>query len=99
MGFLIAMCLFVGVQLIVYWLYQMTRSLFFSLLPNLGILVFGVILGIVAIVLAPQTPGSWLDLIGVVLIMYAAIGSGLSTLVSFLMIYILKQRKNQPRNE
>lgn len=96
-GFVIALGLFAGIQFAVYRLYKRTHQVGLSVLPNLGILVFGVGIGIFMIVSASQTPGSWGDLIGIVLIIYAVIGSLLSTLVSFLMIYLLKRRKNQPK--
>jgi tellurite resistance protein TehA-like permease len=98
-GLLIALGLFVGIQLLVYRIYKKTKKLALSLVPNLGILLLGGIFGAIMIVSASQNPGSWGDLIGIVLIIYAVIGSGFSTLVSFLMIYILNQRKNQPKKE
>ncbi len=98
-GLLIALGLFVGVQLLVYRIYKKTKKLALSLVPNLAILLLGGIFGVMMILLASQTPGSWGDLIGIVLIIYAVIGSGFSTLVSFLMIYLLNQRKNQPKKE
>jgi hypothetical protein len=96
-GLLIALGLFVGIQYWVYRLYLKTKKIGLSILPNLGILLFGVTLAIILMVTASQTPGSWGDLIGIVLIIYSVVGSGFSTLVSFLMIYLLKQRKNQPK--
>ena len=98
-GLLIAIGLFTGVQFWVYRLYQNTKKLTLSLLPNLGILVLGITFAIILMVSASLTPGSWGDLIGIVLIIYSIIGSGFSTLVSFLMIYLLNQRKNQPKKE
>jgi hypothetical protein len=99
LGLLIAVGLFVGVQFLVYRIYKTTKKLVLSLLPNLGILMFGVTFALIIIVSASQTPGSWGDLIGIVFIIYSVIGSGFSTLVSFLMIYLLNQRKNQPKKE
>lgn len=96
-GFVIALGLFAGIQFSVYRLYKRTHQVGLSVLPNLGILVFGVGTGIFMIVSASQTPGSWGDLVGIVFIIYAVIGSLFSTLVSFLMIYLLKRRKNQPK--
>jgi len=98
-GLLVALGLFVGIQYWVYRLYLKTKKIGLSILPNLGILLFGVTFAIILIVTASQTPGSLGDLIGIVLIIYSFVGSGLSTLVSFLMIYLLKQRKNQPKKE
>jgi len=98
-GILIALSLFVGVQFLVYRIYSQTHKVGLSLLPNLGILVLGLTFAIVIMISASQTPGSWGDLIGIVLIVYSLIGSGFSTLASFLMIYLLKQRKNQPKKK
>jgi len=98
-GLLVALGLFVGIQYWVYRLYLKTKKIGLSILPNLSILLFGVTFAIILIVTASQTPGSWGDLIGIVLIIYSVVGSGFSTLVSFLMIYLLKQRKNQPKKE
>jgi len=98
-GLLVALGLFVGIQYWVYRLYLKTKKIGLSILPNLSILLFGVTFAIILIVTASQTPGSWGDLIGIVLIIYSVVGSGFSTLVSFLVIYLLKQRKNQPKKE
>jgi hypothetical protein len=98
-GILIALSLFVGVQFLVYRIYSQTHKVGLSLLPNLGILVLGLTFAITIMISASQTPGSWGDLIGIVLIVYSVIGSGFSTLASFLMIYLLKQRKNQPKKK
>lgn len=98
-GILIALSLFVGVQFLVYRIYSQTHKVGLSLLPNLGILVLGLTFAIIIMISASQTPGSWGDLIGIVLIVYSVIGSGFSTLASFLMIYLLKQRKNQPKKK
>ena len=98
-GLLVALGLFVGIQYWVYRLYLKTKKIRLSILPNLGIFVLGLTFGILSIVLASQNPGSWSDLLGIVLIIYSVVGSGFSTLVSFLMIYLLKQRKNQPKKE
>ena len=99
LGLSIAIGLFVGIQFWVYRLYNKTKKLALSLLPNLSILVFGVTFAILLMVSASLNPGSWGDLIGIVLIIYSIVGSGFSTLVSFLMIYLLNQRKNQPKKE
>ncbi len=99
LGLFVALGLFAGVQFLVYRIYSQTHKVGLSLLPNLGILVLGLTFAIVIMISASQTPGSWGDLIGIVLIIYSVIGSGFSTLVSFLMIYLLKQRKNQPKKE
>ncbi len=99
LGLLVALGLFVSIQYWVYRLYLKTKKIGLSILPNLGILLFGVTFAIILMVTASQTPGSWGDLIGIVLIIYSVVGSGFSTLVSFLMIYILNQRKNQPKKK
>jgi len=98
-GFVVALGLFSGIQFLVYRLYTKTKKVGLSILPNLGILVLGLTFAIILMITASQTPGSWGDLIGIVLIIYSVIGSGFSTLVSFLMIYLIKQRKNQPKKE
>jgi uncharacterized BrkB/YihY/UPF0761 family membrane protein len=96
-GLLIAAGLFLAIQYSVYRLYIKTKKIGLSLLPNLGIFLLGVIFGIISILFASQTPGSWGDLIGVILIIYSVIGSAFSTFVSVFMIYLVKQRKNQPK--
>lgn len=98
-GFVVALALFSGIQFLVYRLYTKTKKVGLSILPNLAILVLGLTFAIILMVTASQTPGSWGDLIGIVLIIYSVIGSGFSTLVSFLMIYLIKQRKNQPKKD
>ncbi|MFZ9138841.1 MAG: hypothetical protein ACO207_00100 [Bacilli bacterium] len=98
-GLVVALGLFGGIQFLVYRLYTKTKKVGLSILPNLGILVLGLTFAIILMVTASQTPGSWGDLIGIVMIIYSVIGSGFSTLVSFLMIYLIKQRKNQPKKE
>lgn len=96
LGGLIAVLLFVGIQFAVYTIYRKTQKRGLALLPNLGILVLGVATGLILVAVARQTPGSFGDLVGIILIIYSVIGTGLSLLVSFLMLYLINKRKSQP---
>ena len=99
LGGLIAILFFVSIQFAVYTLYRKTHKRGIALLPNLAILVFGVATGLILVAVARQTPGSFGDLVGVILVIYSVIGTGLSLLVSFLMIYLINKRKSQPNKK
>ena len=91
---LFGILLFAGIQFLVYTLYQRTHKTIVALVPNFILLGFTVLVAAALIIFSEQG-GVW-SLVVNVLIIFMFLGVGFSTLVSWLMIYLIKQRKNQP---
>ena len=89
--------LFVGLQFLVYTIYQRTNKTFLALLPNFVLLGLTVLVS--AALLIFSEPNSVWGLVIIFVIVFMMIGVGFSTLVSWMMIYFIKQRKNQPNNK
>ena len=86
--------LFVGVQFLVYKIYQRTNKTMLALLPNFVLLGFTTLIS-VALILVSE-PGGVASLVIVFVIIFMIVGVGFSTFFSLMMIYFIKQRKNQP---
>jgi hypothetical protein len=91
---LIGVLLFVGLQFLVYIIYQRTNKTILALIPNFVLLGLGIIIIVINMFPALDTPLWRLTMI--ILIFALLIGVGASTFVSLVMIYIVKKRKNQP---
>jgi uncharacterized membrane-anchored protein len=89
--------LFVGLQFLVYTIYQRTNKTCLALLPNFVLL--GLIVLVSAALLIFSEPNSVWGLVIIFVIIFMVVGVGFSTLVSWMMIYFIKQRKNQPNNK
>ena len=80
----------VGVQALVIYLRNKTNQIFLSLLPNLGLLIVGIIISVVGYVVALGETGSWAGLGLIILLMITFITTTISTLVSLLLIFVVK---------
>jgi hypothetical protein len=80
----------VGVQALVIYLRNKTNQFFLSLLPNLGLLIVGIIISVVGYVVALGETGSWAGLGLIILLMITFITTTISTLVSLLLIFVVK---------
>lgn len=89
--------LFVGLQYLVYQIYTRTNKTLLALIPNLVLFIFVVLFSIALIILAE--PGSVWNLVMYFVIIFMIVGVGLSTFVSWMMIYFIKRRKNQPHQK
>jgi hypothetical protein len=91
---IIGLLLFVGIQYLVYKIYHHTNKTMLALIPNFVLLGLTILVSISLILFTK--PGSVWSLVIVYLIIFMIIGVGFSTFVSWVMIYLIKQRKNQP---
>jgi hypothetical protein len=91
---LIGVLLFFGLQFLVYTIYQRTNKTLLALTPNFVLLGLGTIITVGVIFSEIDTPLWRLTIM--IFIFAIIIGVGASTFVSLLMIYFIKQRKNQP---
>jgi hypothetical protein len=90
----IGIFLFIGVQYLVYKIYQRTNKTMLALIPNFVLLALAIVVSLALILFAE--PGSVWSLVIVFVIIFMVIGVGFSTFVSWMMIYFIQQRKNQP---
>jgi hypothetical protein len=74
----------------VIYLRNKTNQIFLSLLPNLGLLIVGIIISVVGYVVALGETGSWAGLGLIILLMITFITTTISTLVSLLLIFVVK---------
>ena len=86
--------LFMGIQAVAYVIYQRTQQTRLALLPHLVFLMLTVVFAIIVWLLA-DISGPW-ALVATFVGMLALVGIGLSVFITLAMIYIMKQRKNQP---
>ena len=80
----------VGVQALVIYIRNQTNQIFLSLLPNLALLTIGIIISVVGYVVALGETGSWAGLGLIILLMITFITTTISTLVSLLLIFVVK---------
>lgn len=80
----------VGVQVLVVYLRHKTKKIFLSLLPNVGLFVFGLIISGIGYVVALSEPGSWPGLGLIILLMVTFIVTTISTLMSLLIVFLIK---------
>jgi O-antigen/teichoic acid export membrane protein len=86
--------LFMGIQAVAYVIYQRTQQTRLALLPHLVFLMLTIVFAIIVWLLADLS-GPW-ALVATFVGMLALVGIGLSVFITLAMIYIMKQRKNQP---
>ncbi len=91
--FLILVAVMVGVQVLVVYLRHKTNKIFLSLLPNVGLLVIGVIISVIGYVVALSEPGSWPGLGLIILLMVTFLVTIISTLISLLIVFLIKPTK------
>ena len=91
---LFALLLFMSIQGVAYVIYQRTQQTRLALLPHLVLLMVTILFATVVWLLADLS-GSW-ALVATFVFMLAGVGLGLSAFVTLGMIYLIKQRKNQP---
>lgn len=92
---LLGILLFAGLQFLVYTIHRRTNKTVLALIPNFVLLGLGIIITLGMMFSAIDTPLWRLSMM--TLIFAILIGVGSSTFVSLAMIYLIKQRKNQPR--
>jgi O-antigen/teichoic acid export membrane protein len=89
-----ALLLFISIQGVAYVIYQRTQQTRLALLPHLVLLMVTILFATVVWLLADLS-GAW-ALVATFVFMLAIVGLGLSAFVTFGLIYLIKQRKNQP---
>ena len=86
--------LFISIQGVAYVIYQRTQQTRLALLPHLVFLMLTIVFAIMVWLFADLS-GPWALVVTFVL-MLAIVGIGLSVFITLGMIYLIKQRKNQP---
>jgi hypothetical protein len=94
--FVTVVALVVVTQALVFFIRNRTKKITFALLPNLGLLGIGLILSITGYVVAMGEPGSWADLGFIILLMVTFISTGISTLISLILIFVVKTPQPKP---
>jgi hypothetical protein len=82
--------LVVGVQVLVVYLRHQTKKIVLSLLPNVGLLVIGLIISVIGYVVALSEPGSWPGLGLIILLMMTFIVTIISTFISLFLNLLIK---------
>jgi hypothetical protein len=91
---IIGVLLFVGLQFLVYKIYQRTNQTLLALIPNFVLLALAIVISMVFVLSAIDT-ALW-RLTMFLLILATIVGFGSSTFVSLMIIYFIRKRKNQP---
>jgi len=91
---LFGLLLFVSIQGVAYVIYQRTQQTRLALLPHLVFLMLTIVFAIMVWLFADLS-GPW-ALVATFVLMLALAGIGLSVFITLGMIYLIKQRKNQP---
>ncbi len=95
--FLTVIALVVVTQVLVFVIRNRTNQISLALLPNVGLLLIGVVLSVTGYVVAIGEPGSWADLVFIILLMVTFITTGISTLISLVLIFVVKPLQPKPR--
>ena len=95
--FLTVIALVVVTQVLVFVIRNRTNQISLALLPNVGLLLIGVVLSVTGYVVAIGEPGSWADLGFIILLMVTFITTGISTLISLVLIFVVKPLQPKPR--
>jgi len=96
LSFLTLIALVVVTQALVFFIMNRTNQIGLALLPNLGLLGIGLILSITGYVVAMGETGSWADLGLIILLMVTFITTGISTLISLVLIFVVKLLQPKP---
>jgi uncharacterized membrane protein len=91
---LFGLLLFVSIQGVAYVIYLRTQQTRLALLPHLVFLMLTIVFAIMVWLFA-DLRGPW-ALVATFVLMLALISIGLSVFITLGMIYLIKQRKNQP---
>jgi hypothetical protein len=94
--FVVVAAMVVVTQALVFFIRNRTNQIGLALLPNLGLLGIGLIVSITGYVVAMGEPGSWADLGFIILLMVTFITTGISTLTSLALIFVIKPRPQKP---
>ena len=86
--------LFMSIQGVAYVIYQRTQQTRLALLPHLVFLILTIVFAII-VWLMTDLSGAW-ALVASFVLLLALVGIGLSVFITLAMIYLIKQRKNQP---
>ena len=95
--FLTVIALVVVTQVLVFVIRNRTNQISLALLPNVGLLLIGLVLSVTGYVVAIGEPGSWADLGFIILLMVTFITTGISTLISLVLIFVVKPLQPKPR--
>ena len=95
--FLTVIALVVVTQALVFVIKNRTNQIGLALLPNVGLLLIGFVLSVTGYVVAIGEPGSWADLGFIILLMVTFITTGISTLISLVLIFVVKPLQPKPR--
>jgi hypothetical protein len=88
--FVILVAVVVLTQTIVFRIIKNTNQIILALLPNIGLLGIGILFSLVGYVVAMGEPGSWAGLGFIILLMVSLITTGISTLISLMVIFLFK---------
>ncbi len=94
--FLTVIALVVVTQALVFVIRNRTNQIGLALLPNVGLLLIGLVLSVTGYVVAIGEPGSWADLGFIILLMVTFITTGISTLISLVLIFVVKPLQPKP---
>lgn len=94
--FVVVAAMVVVTQVLVFFIRNRTNQIGFALLPNLGLLGIGLIVSITGYVVAMGEPGSWADLGLIILLMVTFITTGISTVISLILIFVIKLPQLKP---
>jgi hypothetical protein len=83
------------VQGLVYLIYQKTQKLFLAILPNLGLLMIGLMVVFLGFVVALSEPSSWAGFGAMIILWLVLIATFISTVTSLFLIYLMKQIKKK----
>ena len=95
--FLTVIALVVVTQALVFVIRNRTNQIGLALLPNVGLLLIGLVLSVTGYVVAIGEPGSWADLGFIILLMETFITTGISTMISLVLIFVVKPLQPKPR--
>jgi hypothetical protein len=88
--FVILVAVVVLTQAIVFRIIKNTNQIILALLPNIGLLGIGILFSLVGYVVAMGEPGSWAGLGFIILLMVSLITTGISTMISLMVIFLFK---------
>jgi hypothetical protein len=77
-------------QVLVIFIRHKTNQIGFALLPNLGLLGIGLVLSFVGYIVALGEQGSWAGLGFTILLMVTFIATGISTVISLILMFVVK---------
>jgi hypothetical protein len=94
--FLTAVAMVVVTQAVVLFIRNKTKQVALALLPNVGLLGVGIILSFVGYIVALNEPGSIPGFGLMILLLVTFITTGISTLISLILIFVIKTPQPKP---